>query len=104
MNVSGQGEQLTQGQHGHSLLPHGLGGFLEIQLLGHWDHEHVMIARLPGGDQRLEHAIRVLPQQSGYLNATGRPVRFERAEGEGDASRLHFTDGIGLGRLLRHGR
>ncbi len=43
VDVAGQGQQLAAGNHGDGLLPHRRGGLLQVQLLGHGHHEHVVL-------------------------------------------------------------
>ena len=76
MDVSGQRQQLFLLDHDDGFLPGGFGCFLQVELFLHRDHKHVVLSALSLGYQSLEHLIRILTQESGYIDTAERGVFF----------------------------
>ena len=67
MDVSGQRQQLFLLDHDDGFLPGGFGCFLQVELFLHRDHKHVVLSALSLGYQSLEHLIRILTHEPGYI-------------------------------------
>ena len=84
-------------EHGHALLPHGLGRLLEIQFLRHRDDKHIVTALGPMGHQRLEYAGRILSQRLRHGHAVHRLISMGIVPGLiGDLLLIQNAHHIGL--------
>ena len=104
MHVAGEGQQLLRLHHVHGLFAHRVRRLPQVKLFGHGDHEHVVLSGFSHGDERLEHACGIKPQQAGHLYARKRLLAGERAGLVGDARCVQDAHGVGLAFVgLSHG-
>ena len=96
VDIARQGQQLLLRQHGHGLLPHGMGGLFQVQRGGHGDIEHVITAAGPTGHQRFEHRCRILPQRTGHGHAVDAALRVVGVGGIGDLLLIQHPHDVGL--------
>ena len=94
VDIACKGQELLLGKHGNGLFSYGLGGFLEIQLLGNGDHKDIVGSAFPCGNQGLEDSCRILSHVGGNICATDNTlIGVERV---GELLAVELSDGIGL--------
>ena len=69
MDVPGEGEELLAVEHGDGLLPHRLGGLLQVQGGRHRDVKDIVSPGGPFCHQGFEHLGRVDPQILGHRHS-----------------------------------
>ena len=72
MHIAGQRQQVLRLDHFDRFFADRLGRFLQIQLLRHRNHEHIIILRLALRNQRLEDLVRLLSEHRRDLHTADR--------------------------------